>query len=147
MELLVDSFGIPLWSPPVPGIAQPGDAVGMREVVPLPSRLVWVTAGSQRYEPSHPPGEVCLFGMDFSFLLPMGVGIRFADLQIFNNTFLSPDVTTDFIIDPVTISGRQVWTRLQGGVEGSDYQLRWSITDTDGNVFPRTALVLCSNTN
>lgn len=85
--------------------------------------------------------------MDFSLLLPMGVGIGQADLKIFNNTFLSPDVSVDWIIDPVTISGRQVWTRLQGGVDGQDYQLRWSVTDTDGQVFPKTALVLCSQTN
>lgn len=145
MELLVDFTGTPLWSPPVPGIPQPAEVVGLREVVPL--RMVWVTTGPRRYEPSHPPGEVCLFGMDFSFLLPMGVGIRYADLNIFNNTFLSPDVSADFIIDPVTISGRQIWTRVQGGVDGSDYRFLWRITDTDGFVWPRSALVLCSSTN
>lgn len=74
----------------------------------------------------------------------MGVGIASAGLKIFNNTFLSPDVSADWIIDPITISGRQVWTRLIGGVEGQDYHLVWSIVDTDANVWPRSGLVLCS---
>lgn len=145
MDLLVDPFGVPLFSPPVPSASQAAAAVGMREVVPLPTRLVWA-ALARRYEPSHPPGEVCLFGMDFSFLLPMGVGIGFAQLNIFNNTFLSPDVSADWVIGPVTVSGRRVWTLLQGGVAGSDYELRFSITTTDGDIFPRSGLVLCSQT-
>ena len=33
------------------------------------------------------------------------------------------------------------------GVDGKDYQLRWSATDTSGNVFPRTALLLCAQTS
>lgn len=150
MELLVDLAGIPLWSPDFAGQgvtpAQFAGLVGMREVVPIASRLVWASL-AQRYEPSHPPGEVCLFGMDFSFLLSMGAGIASASLGIFNNTFLGKDVSADWVIDPVTIAGRQVWTRLQGGVEGNDYRLMWTVKDTDGNAWPRSALVLCSETS
>lgn len=146
MELLVDSFGRELISPPVPAAAQPVEAVGVRRAVPIASRILWASM-SGRYQPSHPPGEICLFGMDFSFILPVGVGIRFAELNIFNNTFLSPDVSADWMIDPVTISGRRVWTRLAGGVEGQDYRLAWLVSDSNYNVYPRSALVLCSQTN
>lgn len=150
MELLVDFAGTPLWSPDFLGEgvtpAQTAGLVGMREVVPIPSRMVWASL-AQRYEPSHPPGEVCLFGMDFSFLLPMGAGISSVTLAIFNNTFLGKDVSADWVIGPVTVLRRQVWSLLQGGVEGSDYRFLWTVKDTDGNSWPRSALVLCSETH
>lgn len=168
MELLVDSFGggvgvpaalvsvvpsfpvLPSTTPVSPGIGVPAlsglggaEIIGFREASPIASRLVWASMVA-RYQPSHAPLEQCLFGMDFSFVLPAGVGIRAASINIYNNTFLSPDVSADWVIGSMVIRGARVWTRLQGGVEGQDYQLRWSVADTDDNVWVRTALVLCS---
>ena len=45
------------------------------------------------------------------------------------------------------VEGRTVYSRLQGGVAGQDYQLRWVIGDTDGNIWTRTALLLCAPTS
>jgi hypothetical protein len=36
---------------------------------------------------------------------------------------------------------------LTGGVSGTDYQIKWTATDSAGNVWPRTALVLCADTS
>jgi len=41
---------------------------------------------TRRYTPEHPPGESCLFGLDYSFVIPPGVGITTASLSIFSNT-------------------------------------------------------------
>lgn len=102
---------------------------------------------SRRYQPEHPPGESCPFGMDFSFVLPPGTGITGGSLQIFTNTFAPQNVSADWKIGPVKVEGRAVYAMLTGGVEGTDYQLRWSVSDTEGNVWPRTALVLCAQTS
>jgi hypothetical protein len=101
---------------------------------------------SRRYSPEHPPGESCLFGLDFSFIIPKGVGITIGSLSIWTNT-VAPVESTDFAIGPVEVRGRTVYANLSGGVEGTDYQLRWVATDTEGNVWPRTALVLCAQTS
>lgn len=101
---------------------------------------------TRRYTPEHAPGEVCNYGMDFSFVIPAGVGIQTGSLAIFTNTAI-PAPTTDLVVGPVTIRGRAVYAVLSGGVEGNDYQLRWEVVDTDSNVWPRTALVLCAQTS
>lgn len=102
---------------------------------------------SRRYQ-EFAPGESSLFGIDMSFVLPPHVAIESATLQVFNNTFApvapTPDIT---VVGDVVIEGTCVYARLTGGVEGTDYAIRWTITDSDGNVFPRTALVLCSQTS
>lgn len=102
---------------------------------------------SRRYTPEHPPGELCNFGLDYSFVIPPGVGIASASLDIFTNTVAPVAADTDWNKGAVTIQGRTVYCRLNGGVEGKDYQLRWTATDSQGNAFPRTVLVLCAQTS
>lgn len=102
---------------------------------------------TRRYQPPHPPGESCSFGMDFSFIVPVGVGLTTGSLSIFKNSPGIPAADSDWIKGPVTVRGRAIYANLSGGVDGSDYQLRWSATDTQGNVWPRTALVLCTQTS
>ena len=102
---------------------------------------------SRRYRPEHPPGESCSFGLDFSFIIPVGVGIEQGTLAILTNTATPTDASADWTIGAVTVRGRAVYAVLAGGVAGKDYQLKWTVTDTAGNVFPRTCLVLCAATS
>src|SRR5215831_16230134 len=133
-------------------IADPSDAVLGETPVPQPARLVYALATNSqsgitgRYLPSHPPGEACLFGLDFSDVIPLGVGITSGTLAIFTNV-VPPASTTDWTIGPVTVLGRALYASLGGGVDGTDYMLRWTATDTQGDVWPRTALVLCAQTS
>ena len=101
---------------------------------------------SRRYTPEFAPGESSLIGLDFSYVIPPGVGIASGALTIFTNA-ATPAASSDFTIGEVTVLGRTLYALLSGGIDGTDYQLRWSATDTDGNVFPRTALLLCALTS
>ena len=102
---------------------------------------------SRRYTPEHPPQDNCLYGMDFSFILPPGVGITNSSLSIYRN--LQPPVAADgdFTKGSPFVVDRATFCMLGGGVEGNDYQLRWNITDTSGNTWQRTAMVLCAQTS
>ena len=102
---------------------------------------------SRRFSPEHPPGESCRFGVDFSFVLPVGVGIEQGTLQVLTNTAAPVDASTDWTIGPVTVRERALYAMLSGGVSGTDYQLVFTATDTAGNTWPRTALVLCAPTS
>lgn len=112
-------------------------------------RLLWALpmdqSGMQRYLPHHPPTEVCDFGLDFSFVVPYGVGLVSGSLAIFSNLAI-PAPSSDWTIGPVTTRGRSLYAQLSGGVSGGDYQLLWTAVDSAGNTWPRTALCLCSNT-
>lgn len=101
---------------------------------------------SRRYSPEHPPDEDVPYGMDYSFVLPPGVGIQSGTLTIWVNT-ATPTLSSDFTIGPVNVFGRAVYAQVTGGIEGVDYQFRWSVIDTDGNTWPRTALQLCAQTS
>ena len=101
---------------------------------------------SDRYQPPHPPGESSTFALDYSSILPPGVGLVDGSLTIVINT--NPVQTQgDWTQGPVTAIGRRVYCDLDGGVAGTDYQLRWSATDNLGNVWPRTFFVLCAETS
>lgn len=120
---------------------------------------------SRRYSPEHPPGESCRFGMDFSAVIPPGVGIQFGTLGIATNTATPADASKDWtVLDApqswkniglvvetqvweVNVRGRVLYATLRGGQSGTDYQITWTAHDTDGNVWPRTALCLCSLTS
>lgn len=101
---------------------------------------------SRRYTPEWAPGEKSGIGLDYSFVIPPGVGIAAGALAVFTNA-ASPSPSSDFTIGPVTVDGRTIYAGLSGGVAGTDYQLRWTATDSDGNIWPRTALLLCAQTS
>ena len=102
---------------------------------------------SRRYQPEHPPGESCNFGIDYSFVIPPGVGISSGSLAILTNATVPADASADWTIGPVTVVGRMLYATLSGGVSGMDYQLVWTANATDGSAWPRTTLVLCSSTS
>lgn len=102
---------------------------------------------SRRYSPEKSPRENCLVGMDFSFVLPKGVGISSAGVEVWTNTPGDVQPTADISTGPVYVRGRAVYSRMTGGIEGTDYQVRWTVTDTQGNTFERTGLMLCAQTS
>ena len=102
---------------------------------------------SRRYTPEHPTGEACNFGLDYSFIIPPGVGLTGGSVSIWTNTVEPQLANSDWQIGPVYVRGRAIYANLSGGVDGTDYQIRWVATDTDGNVWPRTTLVLCAQTS
>jgi hypothetical protein len=102
---------------------------------------------TKRYYPEHPPSEVCNFGMDYSFVIPFGVGIASGSLAIFNNLATPVAADADWTVQAVQVRGRAIYALLTGGVPGTDYQLQWTAVDTQGNVWPRTALILCAETS
>lgn len=99
---------------------------------------------SNRYDPPHPPGETCNFALDFSPVIPLGVGIQSANLTILLNTN-PPQSQDDWTLADPQIIGRRLYVQCGGGVEGTDYQFVWTATDSLGNVWPRTTLVLCAS--
>jgi hypothetical protein len=102
---------------------------------------------SRRYTPEHPPGESCNFGIDYSPIIPPGVGLESGVVQIFTNNASPQDATADWTIGPVGVRGRALYARLSGGLVGVDYQIHWTAVDTAGNTWPRTMLVLCGATS
>lgn len=102
---------------------------------------------SRRYSPEHPPGESCSFGLDYSAIVPVGVGLSSGTLNILTNTATPADASGDWTIGAVKVQGRALYANLSGGVAGTDYQLKWTALDTAGNTWPRTTLVLCADTS
>jgi hypothetical protein len=102
---------------------------------------------SRRYTPEWAPGENAILGMDFSFVIPPGIGIASGSVSFWTNTAGPTNVGTDFTIGAVQVLGRVIFCNLSGGLAGRDYQVRWIAADTDGNVWPRTALMLCGQTS
>jgi hypothetical protein len=134
-------------------IADPtnGTVLGFQPI-PTRAKLTYALATNtqsgidNRYLPSHPVGETCVFGIDFSDVIPLGIGIVSGTLQIFDNV-VPPVASSDFTVGAVTVLGRALYATLAGGVDGTDYMLRWTATDTQGNVWPRTGLCLCAQTS
>jgi len=94
--------------------------------------------------------------MDFSQVIPPGVGIASASLAILTNNSALADASADWSgpSDPhdpgffdASIEGRAVYCQMTGGVAGKDYRFVWTVVDTDGNEMARTALLLCSPTS
>jgi hypothetical protein len=102
---------------------------------------------SRRYTPEHPPGESCTFGLDYSFILPVGVVIEQGTIAVQTNTATPVDASADWTIGPVGVTGRKLWARLAGGVLGKDYKIIWTAIDSAGNTWPRSTLVLCADTS
>ena len=102
---------------------------------------------SRRYSPEWAPGEQATIGLDFSSIIPPGVGITSGTLTIATNTTPPSDATADWQATALSVQGRALYTTLVGGVNGRDYLLNWTATDTDGNIWPRTAMLLCAPTS
>ena len=144
-ELVVDERGRPIADAQSGTVlGQPGLSGSARMIVALPTNL----AGglSRRYMPAHPAGEQCDFAMSFDAVIPPGVGITAGALEIWTNV-IPPVLSSDFSVGPVSVIGRALYATLSGGVDGTDYQLMWTATDTEGNVWPRTGLCLCATTS
>jgi hypothetical protein len=145
-ETMVDQQGVMLADP------TDGSVLG-QNAIPANARLIYALATNsqsglqQRYLPPHPPGESCPFGFDFSAVIALGVGIVSGTLTISTNTVPPVDATASWTVGPVTVLGRALYATLSGGVAGTDYQLRWAATDTQGNVWPRWGLCLVAATS
>ena len=103
---------------------------------------------TRRYTPEIVPGETCQVGMDFSFVIPPGVNIVQGAMTVWANV-VPPGRSDELAAGPVTIRGRTLYAPITatGAALGKDYQLRWQATDSQGNVWPRTALLLCAQTS
>ena len=106
---------------------------------------------SRRYHPEFDANEVCTIGMSFEYVIPPGVGITSGSTNIYTNTMPPIGADGDFgraAGDPVQVIGRTVYIPgFTGGIPGTDYVILWFATDTDGNVCPRSALLLCALTS
>lgn len=102
---------------------------------------------SRRYSPEHAPGETCTFGLDYSFVIPVGVAIASGEIDIFQNNAARTPADADFVKGPVQVRDRAIYASLSGGLEGVDYLFRWTAVDTQGNVWPRTVLCLVAETS
>ena len=101
---------------------------------------------NNRYEQPHPAGAVIEYGLDFSTILPPGVTISDGRLAQFTNA-VPPQPTSDFTASPVTTAGRRLYAQLAGGNAGQDYRIQWQATDSLGNIWLRTVLLLCAATS
>ena len=102
---------------------------------------------SRRYHPEHPEGETCRFGLDFTPVLAPGADVSRGTLAIFTNEAVPMPADADWTVGDIQVDGGVVHAILGGGRAGTDYQLVWTAFDTEGNVFPRTALVLVAPTS
>ena len=103
---------------------------------------------SRRYSPELAPNEGSLFGMDFSAILPPGVGIALGQCAAFTNT-VPPQATTLLTVGDVSIVGRTLVAFIEASPQASgvDFQISWIAFDTQDNVWPRVGLVLCAPTS
>jgi hypothetical protein len=102
---------------------------------------------TRRYTPNFAPGEASIIGMDFSYVIPPGVGIVSGSLHFFNNLSVPVAADSDFDIGTVLILGRVLYAAISGGSIGKDYQVVWTAVDTTGAIWPRTALMGCAPTS
>lgn len=144
-EILVD--------PANNGIADPSNVIVGRPRPLSRDRVVWAqglngaASPAKRYYPDHPSTELCYFGMDLSAVVPPGVGLVSGELAIFTNVANPVAADGDWTVGTVEVHGRSIYALLTGGVLGTDYQLRWTATDSVGSVWPRMALILCAETS
>lgn len=101
---------------------------------------------SRRYSPEWAPGDSAAIGMDFSPIIPSGVGIASGSLVIYTNS-VTPAPATDFATAPCQIEDRVIYSVITGGTGGTDYRLIWVVYDTLGQRWGRSALMLCAPTS
>lgn len=164
-EVLVDQNGFRVRDPST------GSVVGWREVpIFTNARVVFALASNTqsgftaRYKPSKHPEEISLFGMDFSKVIPPGVGIfnDFNDPDTLPGVILYTNTVPPVVVAPlpggggeidfggggvIYVIGRAVYVSIKGGVAGTDYIVEWYVTDTNGWVHVRDALMLCADTS
>lgn len=105
---------------------------------------------TRRYSPEMAPNEGSMFGMDFSAIIPPGVGISLGQCAAWRNAFPRvPAPLNELVVGNVQIVGRTLIAFIEafGPAQGNDYQLEWTAFDTQGNVWPRTGLLLVSPTS
>ena len=86
--------------------------------------------------------------MDYSNVIPPGVGIDIGECGAWTNN-ANPVPTTLLTVGDVSIVGRTLIAFIESSnaAEGIDFQIRWIAFDSEGGVWPRTALVLCAQTS
>jgi hypothetical protein len=106
---------------------------------------------SRRYTPEIHPSESSVIGMSFEYIIPPGVGIASASVFVLYNQVSSPGPAADTLIllGKVQIRGRVLYAPITATPEAEalDFQIQWNANDTQGNVWWRTALLLCSVTS
>jgi hypothetical protein len=137
-SVIVDGSGFPLGLPISDTIGIPGSRACIRVIPALA-----VGGGPRRYAPNWGPGDRAVVGIDMSALIPSASGIVTSSLAIGRNTMSYPP-SSDFAASPPSVIGRAAYGEISGGFSGIDYALTWTITDTDGNVWNRTGLLLCA---
>jgi hypothetical protein len=103
---------------------------------------------TRRYHPEIAPEEFAIFGMDFSTIIPPGVGIASVTASVLTNT-VPPAGTTQLVVGAPSWSDRTVYATIGAAntAGGEDFQINWFVIDTNGNQWPRTALLLCAPTS
>jgi hypothetical protein len=143
-KYVVDPHGFVLRDPATGSIVGRALPVG---IVRIEYALALHSNGGLRRYQTHPKEEQAVFMFDYSALVRRGVSLSNPSLSIFTNTVPAVAADADWVKGAVTVLGRSVYATLSGGIDGKDYQLRWSATDSEGNIWPRTTLVLCSPTS
>ena len=101
---------------------------------------------NNRYYQPHPAGQSLVYGMDFSNILPPGVTIAQGTVLFQYNT-VPPTTAVDISAAGLPIEGRRLYATITGGTAGRDYRLNWQGTDSLGNIWNRTVLLLCASTS
>jgi hypothetical protein len=105
----------------------------------------------RRYYPSHAT-EKTMYGIDFSTLLPLGVGITDAWVTVYknlnpwvwvNDTYGTTSTPDELAVSDLLIRGRRVYVAVWNGVPGTDYVILWNISDTLTNDWQQATYVLC----
>lgn len=103
-------------------------------------------AVSQRYKPSHPAGQSAVYAVDFSNILPPGMGLSQPGVVINTNT-VPPGIATGITATGGGFAGRMVWITIAGGISGTDYLITWTVSDSANNIWIITATLLCAATS
>lgn len=103
-------------------------------------------AVSQRYKPSHPAGQSAVYAVDFSNILPPGVGLSQPGVIIQTNT-TPPGIATGITSSGGGFRGRMAWITIAGGVAGTDYLIQWTLIDSQNNTWIVTVLLMCAATS
>ena len=105
---------------------------------------------SRRYTPELNPSESCLIGMSYEYIIPPGVGIKSGFVAALFNQVVSGAVPSDILtFGPIQIRGRVLYAQITATAftNAFDFQIEWIAYDTQGNVWPRVGLLLCSPTS